>query len=492
VSSGDWGTRTRKGILWSTAEFVGGRALTFIAVLILARLLTPADFGVVAATTVYIAAIEVISDVGMKATVIYEQERGISERVQTAFTLNLAVAAFLALLGVALAPVVAGFFNLEEHAELFRLASLNLLLTGLGNIHDSLLLRELDFRRRIVPELARAIVRGFISIGLAVAGFGAAALVFGLLAGTAAWTTVQWILTPLRPTLSLDLRVVRSMAGYGTGAAVLQIAGALGGIVPVAAIGRALGEQALGLYTVARRVPELAIESVVYNVSRVYFPSLSLQRATDEEQLGPAALIVLRYQALCVAPVAVVIAVLASPLTVVLFSAQWVDAGPVLTALALLSGLGSTAFPLGDALKAIGRQRAIVALNVVQIPAIAAGVFLLAPHGITAVAWLMMGVTSCFVAGLAALASHYLQIGPSAIFRAAQPGLVAAAGAALASGLVRLTWTDLAVGPLVTGTVAGALGALVSLRLLAPGTLTDVRKALGLRRFRKAPAGAGT
>jgi lipopolysaccharide exporter len=492
VSSDDWGTRTRKGILWSTAEFVGGRALTFIAVLILARLLAPADFGVVAATTVYIAVIEVISDVGMKATVIYEQERGISERVQTAFTLNLAVATLLAAIGVAFAPVVAGFFSLGEHADLFRLASLNLLLTGLGNIHDSLLLRELDFRRRIVPELARALMRGFVSIALAVAGFGAAALVFGLLAGTAAWTTFQWILTPLRPTLSLDLGIVRSMAGYGTGAAAVQVVGAFGGIVPVAAIGRALGEQALGLFTVARRVPELAIESVVYNVSRVYFPSLSLKRATEEERLGWATLTVLRYQALCVAPLAACIAVLASPLTVVLFSAEWVDAGPVLTALAVLSGVGSIAFPLGDALKAIGKQGSIIALNAVQIPAIAAGIVLLAPHGIVAVTWLMAGATTCFVTGLGAFACHHLRLRPGEIFRAARPGLVAAAGIALAAGLVRVTWSDLTIGPLVTGVMAGAVGALLLLRLLAPGTLAEVRELVGLRGFSRAAAGVGT
>ena len=127
-----------------------------------------------------------------------------------------------------------------------------------------------------------------------------------------------------------------------------------------------------------------------------------------------------------------------------------------------------------------------------QIPAIAAGIVLLAPHGLVAVTWLMAGMTTCFVTGLAALACHYLRVRPGAIFAAARPGLVAAAGTALAAGFVRVTWSDLSIGPLVTGAVAGAVGALVLLRLLAPGTLAEVRKLVGLRGFSRAPAGVGT
>jgi lipopolysaccharide exporter len=483
VNESDWGSATRRSIFWSAVSFAGARTLTFISVVVLARLLAPADFGVVAAIALFIAMIEVISDVGMKATVVYEQEKGITERVHTAFTVNVTVAALLCAAAVLLAPLVAGFFRMADHTDLFRLASLNLLLTGLGNVHDSLLMRDLEFRRRVIPDLARGVAYGCTSIALAVAGYGPVALVAGLLAGTAAWTTFQWVLASFRPRLSFDGAIARSMVSYGSGAFSLSIIGAVAGIVPLSLIGRILGEHALGLYSVARRVPELAIEGVVYNVSRVYFPALSRKRATDERAVGGATLTVLRYQALCVAPAAAALAVLASPLVVVLFSDKWSEAGPVLSAVAVLSGVACTFFPLGDALKAIGRQWQMVALNAFQIPCVAIGIVLIAPHGIVAVVWLMAAASLTFLAGMAYLVSRSLDIGPRALLAAARPGLVAAAGVVVGAGTVRLGWSELSAGPLLAGMAAAAAGGLLFLRMLAPGVLTEVGDALGFARF---------
>ena len=188
MTDAGWGSKTRSGIVWTTASFLAGRTSTLVATLVLARLLAPADFGVVAAIVVFLAFVELVSDLGMKATVVFEQETGVSERVQTAFTLNLVLAVGLTALAVALAPAVAAFFGVPDEAGLFRLASVNVLIAGLGNIQDSLLLRELEFRRRIVPELVRSVLRGGVAIILALLGFGAESLVYGMLAGNAAWT----------------------------------------------------------------------------------------------------------------------------------------------------------------------------------------------------------------------------------------------------------------------------------------------------------------
>jgi lipopolysaccharide exporter len=479
VSVTSWGEATRKGIIWSTASFLGGRALTFLSIVVLARLLTPNEFGVVAAVMIFLGMLDVVSDVGMKATVVYEQEHGVTDRVQTAFTVNLAFATILTGAGVVLAPVIAQFFNLQEHVDLFRLASVNLLLTGLGNVHDALLLRALDFRRRIIPDLARGIVRGVVSIVLALSGLNAAALVIGMLAGTAAWTALQWTLSPFRPTFSFEASIARSMAGYGSGAAVLSTVATIATTIELAVIGRVLGEHALGLYTVAKRLPELVIEMVAFNVSRVAFPALARKRATAEEELDDAALAVLRYQALYAGPAGAGLAVLATPLVVVLFSSKWEDAGGVLTALAVLSAVGSIAYPLGDLLQAVGKQWLLAALNLVELPFIVAGIVLLGPQGIVAVAWLIAGGIAVFCAGMMVIVSRERGVAMSAILAAARPGIVAAAGVTAGAGAVRLAWPDLSVGPLVAGILAGAASGAIFLRLFAPGVLREVATVVG-------------
>src|SRR5439155_20318111 len=140
-----FGDRMRRGVTWSTLAYLAGRVLSLVALMVLARLLVPADFGAVAAVTAFLALIEFGSDLGMNATVVYEQERGTSARLNVAFTLNLILATILTMVGVLLAPVVAGFFHLSDQADLFRLASLNPVLAALGNIHDSVLLRDMEF-----------------------------------------------------------------------------------------------------------------------------------------------------------------------------------------------------------------------------------------------------------------------------------------------------------------------------------------------------------
>src|SRR5215218_9871402 len=168
----------RAGVVWSSLAFIATRALTLGSVVILARLLAPSEFGVVAAVLIVLGLLEVGSDLGMKATVIYEQGDD-PIRVNTAFWLGLAISGGLSALGLLLAPLAADFFNMPDQTDLFRLAVLNVALTGLGNVHDALLLRDLAFRPRVVTEVIRGCVRAGVSIALAVAGVGAASLVWG-------------------------------------------------------------------------------------------------------------------------------------------------------------------------------------------------------------------------------------------------------------------------------------------------------------------------
>ena len=480
----------RKGVLWSAGAFFAGRGLTFIATLILARLLAPDEFGVVAAIIVFLGLIELGSDVGMNATVVYEQESGVTPRVQTAFTLNLLAAAALTAVGVAAAPLAAALFNMESHTDLFRLSALNLLGIGLGNIHDGLLMRELDFRRRAIPGIVRAFVRGVVSIVLAVVGLGAGALVGGMLAGTAVWTVTLWILSPLRPTFRLDLGIARSMAGYGAGAAVLEVVAVLASRADAVVVGRVLGERALGLYSMAFRLPELLIASISWNISSVAFPALARKRVGDDAPaLAGATLTQLRFQSLFAIPVAAGLAVLAAPIVVTLFGDQWADAGPVMSAVAAASGLTAVAFPLGDVFKAIGRQWSLVTLNLIQLPLLVGVMIAVAPAGIVTVAWARAGISALFAAALIAAVMKALHLRMSTVIASIWPALAAGAGVAAGAGAVRLAWPSLSIGPVIAGTAAAALCGTAVLRLVAPAALVDLRRLLPRRR-RGGPAAA--
>jgi lipopolysaccharide exporter len=465
---------TLVGAVWSNLSYVGTKILTALYLGVLARLLVPAEFGAFAAILVFISVIELTSDLGMKATVVYEQEEGFSRRLDTAFSLNVAMAVLLSAIGVLLAPLVAGFFRLEDHTDLFRLAALNPLIKGFGNIHDALLLRGMSFERRIKPELAMVTTRAAVAIPLAAVGVGTESLVIGMLAGTAVWSVLQWRITTFRPRLTLDKSIARSMASYSSGAVALSGLAAIGTRLDIIVIGRALGDRALGLYSVAARVPELLIDSVAWNLSLVAFPALARKRIADQEGLPSATAKLMRYYALFAAPLAAGLAVLAGPLVVTLFGSQWRGAAGVATAMAVFTGIGASAYPLGDVFKATGKQRVLVILSVAQMPLAAATIILVAPAGIVAVAWVRVAFVTLQATLLMILVSRNLRTSPRTFLAAVAPAGAAAAGVALGSGAVRLAWPELSFGPLVVGALAGFAGGVAALRLLAPGMFGEL------------------
>jgi PST family polysaccharide transporter len=485
VNAPSWGQSTRHGLLWSGASLLGNKAVNFVSVMVLARLLAPSEFGVVAAIIVFLSFIELGSDLGMKATVVYEQEQGVTGRVQSAFTLNLIIAVLLTGLGVLFAPFVADFFGISGHTNLFRLGALTLLFVGLGNIHDALLVRSMDFKQRTIPQIAKAAVRAAVSIGLALAGFGAEALVIGMLAGAATWTVVQWIISPLRPTFELDLKVVRGMAVYGSAAALLEVLAVISNRADAVVVGRVLGESALGLYTIAFRVPELAIETVAWNTSEVAFPALARKRAIDRGDLARATMRLLRFQALYALPIAAGLAMVATPLIVVLFSSKWASAGGVTAAIAVKAGITAVVFPLGDVFKALGRQRVLVAITAIQLPIMIATIVLVAPAGIVAVAWARAGFA--VVLGMVQIwfVLRALDSDVRALMGALRPALVTAAGVLIGAGAARLVVDGSYFVELIVFTAAGAGGGLLAARLFAFDALREL--ANQLRKLRPPP-----
>ena len=139
-----------------------------------------------------------------------------------------------------------------------------------------------------------------------------------------------------------------------------------------------------------------------------------------------------------------------------------------MAAIAVKSAFTAVGFPLGDAFKAIGRQRVLVIFNTIELPLLIVGIVVLAPHGIVVVAWIVAAVELLHLILEAAVAARLLGISPVAVLRAAGPALAACAGVLAGAGAVRLGWRDAALAPLVAGIAAGLAGGGLALAVLAP------------------------
>ena len=476
-------TQALRSLLWSALSFGSSKLVLFGMTLVLARLLAPSDFGLVAAGLTLIALLEIALDLGIGAAVVYEQESGLTDRVRSAFTLNLAVASVLAFCGVLSAPAVAAFFRAPAATELFQVLFLYLVLRGASQVQTAVLQRDLRYRDRTVVDVTRAVVRGAVSVGLALAGAGAWAIVLGLLAGELVGLALTIAYVPLLPAVKLQRSVVGTLLRFGAAVLGIKVVTALLTKSDNLIVGHRLGPEDLGLYSIAFRLPELSIDTVHWIFSSVAFAVYSRARAQGLAAFREGMLRALRLTTLFGFSAGAGLAI-AAPLAVpLLFSDVWTPAVGATIFLALAHGLASIGYASGDIFPALGQPSALLRLTACMTLIAVVGFWFAAPYGITAVAAVHLAFQVLF--GLARLRAANRLLGSTwgQSARAMGPAVVSVAGIvtlALPVSLL-LPRTGLA---LVATVASGLLGSGLALVLFARPVLRDVLALLrlGMRR----------
>ncbi|HET8648287.1 MAG TPA: oligosaccharide flippase family protein [Vicinamibacteria bacterium] len=463
-----------RGVAWALLAAIAARLVSLLSLAVLARLLSPAEFGLVAFALVYMTYVETVADLGAGAALIWwPRER--EDAAQVSFVTGVTMSALWVALTVLAAPYVAAFFRAPAGGPLLRALAFALLLKALGNTHDALCQKDLRFRARVVPELGGALTKAALSVGLAAAGFGAWSLAWGHLGGQAAWTALTWRIAPWRPRWRWPAGVMRPLLGYGRAIVSVNVLSALVHHADLVIVGRLLGAAALGLYQVAYKLPETAITVLVWVTSRVLFPALSRLNAQGES-LGRGWLAAVRWTSLLTLPAAAALAVLAEPIVLLFFGPRWAAAAPVLSGLAVAAGLRSAGTNAGDVLKASGRPGLLAGLSVTKAALLLPALLVAARSGPAQVAWTLAAVTAATAVLSVAVSARHARV-PLRDYAAA---LLPAAGVALlvaaAGGLSR--WMG---GGLLSGLAAVAVAFTAGTMVLAPATVRTAWQALAGR-----------
>ncbi len=359
-----------RGSLWTYLAFASGKALSFVTSIILARLLVPEEFGLVGSCMVALQYLAVVNLFGMDQAVIARRDR-LQEAANAALWLNLGTGVLLFAVTWVAAPAVAQFFRAEPVTHLLRLLALSLPISALGAVPDALLQRELRFKARLLPEFARSLVKGVVSIVLAWRGVGVQSLIIGQIAGESAGTLLVWVLAGWRPTFAFNPRVTREIMVFGSHIVALSILGALFGNIDFVFVGRALGVEALGFYLIAYRIPELILTNTNNVVGRVAYP-LFARLQSDFKQLRGAYLSYVRYMALLIFPAGVGLAITAAPLILIFYSSKWAPSIGAMQLISIALAISSVGFIPGVLYKANNRPQLLTQLAVIKtIPAIA-------------------------------------------------------------------------------------------------------------------------
>jgi PST family polysaccharide transporter len=358
--------KTAAGLVWNFLAYGLGRTVVLLTTSILARILAKSEFGLIAVAVVAINYLSVLKDLGLGVALIQRNKDDIEEASNTVFTANLIIGVVLSLLMIPLAPFIADYFRDPAVTPVLRWMGITFLLNALGNVHMNRLMRELDYRRKFIPDMGNSVVKGIVSIGMALAGFGVWSLVFGQLLGTLTQAILVWIILPWRPRLALDRSLASGMMKFGAVITVNDIITQITDNIDYVIVGRVFGLVPLSIYTLAYRLPEMLLIGNLWIMGGVLFPAFSrLQDRPDDMRKGFLASI--RLVQLIALPVSFGLAIAAEPIVRVVFGDQWLEAIPVMRVLALYAWLYSVGYHVGGVYKAIGRPDIVLKLSIFSI-----------------------------------------------------------------------------------------------------------------------------
>lgn len=382
------------GLMWKVVSLVVKQGSRLVVGLVLARLLTPDDYGLASLVLVFSSLIFIFSDLSLGAALV--QRKVLTERDRsTVFWVSIGAGAACTLIGIAVSGLVADFFREPEVKPLFIAVSFSFFLVSLGVTQEALLTRSMSFRALELRQMAAAIIGAVAAIVVAMRGGGPWAIIVQQIVVVAMGSLLIWLVSPWKPRFVFSMASLRDLGSFGGNVFGTRMVFYLNRNADNLLIGRFLGPAALGAYTLAYNVILLPFSQIAGPLEQLLYPAFS--RLQDEaSRLREAFLRVNRVVCAINMPLLLGLAVLADQFVPVVLGDQWNAAIPVIQILAVVGLAQSIQALNGSVLQARDRTNWLLRYSLVftgvTVAAFVAGV----SFGIVGVAWSLL-IASCFL-----------------------------------------------------------------------------------------------
>lgn len=458
---------------WSAVGLWGHQGLALIVFLLLARLLRPEDFGLVALGAVYIAFLGVFVEQGFLEAIIQRHQIA-QEHLDTAFWTNLGLSLVLTIACIATATLVGSLFGEPRLNEIIMGLSFVFVIAGLTGVQKAILRRRFNFRPLALASILGSVAGGATGILMAWQGHGVWSLVAYQLVTKGCESIVLWFYSEWRPHLHFSYSHFHELFRFGfniTGSRVLNFFNKHSADF---VIGYFLGPVALGLYTVAFRLIRTIVTLLGGVVSQVSL-SLFSEKQRNKGALRIAYYGIVRYVSLIAFPIFAGILATAPALVDVFFSEKWTNAIPIMRVLALIGILHTLGYVDTSLLIGCGRPGWRLYIDLLNVITNLIGMLIAVRWGIVAVAWayVIRGYLLLPIPLLAVVRVSNIRI--SSYLRIIGPVTISSALVALAGfGVATLLKSQAESFVLVCQTLSGILVYVVSIRLLAPALFKEV------------------
>lgn len=373
---------TIKAVKWSFVERFGQQGIQFIVSIYLARLLLPAEFGLIAMLSIFIAFGNSFIDSGFQKALIQKKELTHVDECSV-FYFNIFIALIVSGLMFISAPLISQFYDQPQLIAITRALSLVFLFISFGLVQDSLLAKNLDFKTVSKINLSSSILSGISSVVMALNGFGVWSLVVLHIGSTLFRTVFLWLFSSWRPALMFSFGSLKSMFSFGSRLFIVSLTNSVFGNIYQVIIGKFFSVSSLGFYSRAKTLSMYPVTVVTSVVNQVSFPVFS-KIQNDKIRLKNYMRKTLTMLTMVTFPLMIGVAVVAKPLIIILLTEKWLPSVPFFQMLCVVGIL----YPIGavnmNALNAHGRSDLFLKVNIINKALIVLVLIITYRYGITA------------------------------------------------------------------------------------------------------------
>lgn len=332
-------SKTKTGIVWSFINQGGNQIINLLVTFVLARLITPEEFGTIGMIAVFTSFAKIFVDFGFSTALIQKKE--ISKKdIDTVFCVNLCFGFILTGLFFFLAPVIADFYSKPQLVILTRALSPIFLISALSGVNRAMTFKKLNIKLNTVIILAATVISSVSAIIMAYHNFGEWSILLKMLIDEIVITILFFILNPLNQKPRFSVSSFKGLFKFGSNVAGDATINYWSRNADNLLIGKFLGDNSLGVYTKAYAVMMLPLRNISGVISKVMFPSFSILQ-DDIPQIRSIYLKATKLIAFITFPMMTGLAILARPFVLVAFGENWVEMIPVISILSILGALQS-------------------------------------------------------------------------------------------------------------------------------------------------------
>lgn len=341
-------------LIWKFSERMLAQIVTFTVSIILARLLLPGDYGVIAMVLVFISIADVLVTSGLGDALIQKKDAD-NVDFSSVFYFNIGVSIVLYLVLFFIAPYVANYYDYEILTPVLRIMSLRLIIAGISIAQQAYVSKHMMFKRFFWSTLFGTVLSAVVGIWMAYNGFGVWALVAQYMIYSVVNTLVLWITVNWRPELKYSWPRIVSLLKYGWKILFEALSNTIDTQIRNLVIGKVYSAGDLGYYTKAQQFPSLLITNISSSISAVLFPAMSLHQ-DDKAQLLTMLRKAVVLSTYLLFPMLAGLAIIAEPLVSVLLTDKWIACVPLMQIFCLTYAATIGMIPRHQALNATGRS----------------------------------------------------------------------------------------------------------------------------------------